>query len=26
VKIQGHVYDRGGSKAITVERIDVEKD
>ena len=26
VKIQGHVYDRGGSKAITVEHIEVEKE
>jgi len=26
VKIQGHVYDRGGSKAITVEQIEVEKE
>ena len=26
VKIQGHVYDRDGSKAITVERIEVEKE
>lgn len=26
VKIQGHVYDRGRSKAITVEHIEVEKE